>query len=267
MAKTLKLISWNVNGIRAALNKGFLDYVKKENPDIICIQETKAQPGQAVIDLPNYTEYWNSAVRKGYSGTAILTKELPLSVTNNIVENGEVVSIEDKYGNANTEGRVLTAEYENFFIVTVYTPNSKGDLSRLEFRHKQWDVIFLKYIKELEKKKPVIFCGDLNVAHKEIDLTYPKQNENSHGFTKEEREGFDNIIKSGFIDTLRHFQPDTPNLYTWWSPFGSSRAKNVGWRIDYFCISNSLKDNLKDAFIRAEVMGSDHAPIGITLEI
>lgn len=266
MKEEIKIVSWNVNGIRAALKKGFVDYVKKENPDILCIQETKAQQGQAVVDLPEYTEYWNSAIRKGYSGTAIFTKTLPIKVINNIIKKGEPLAVEDKYGNANTEGRVIAAEFEKFYIVTVYTPNSKPDLSRLGFRDKQWDVEFLKYIKELEKEKPVIFCGDLNVAHEEIDLARPDTNHNSHGFTDEERAGFTKIMKAGFIDTFRSLNPDKTGQYTWWTQFGGARQKNVGWRIDYFCISESLKKNLKDAFIRPEVMGSDHCPVGIVLE-
>ncbi|MBE2280434.1 MAG: exodeoxyribonuclease III [Ignavibacteriaceae bacterium] len=263
----MKLISWNVNGIRAALKKGFLEYVKDENPDILCIQETKAQQGQAEVDLPDYTEYWNSAIKKGYSGTAIFTKNQPLKVINNIISEGKEIETTDKYGNANSEGRVITAEFEKFFVVTVYTPNAKQALERLEFRHKIWDVEFLKYLKELEKTKPVIFCGDLNVAHTEIDLKNPDTNHHSHGFTDEEREGFSNFIDAGFIDTFRKFHPGEPNHYTWWSNFGGARARNVGWRIDYFLVSKSLEDNLKDAFIKPAVMGSDHCPVGIVLEI
>jgi len=267
MVKQIKMVSWNVNGIRAALKKGFLDYVKKENPDIICLQETKAQQGQAEIDLPEYTEYWNSAIKKGYSGTAIFTKEQPIKVINNIIKNGQQIETPDTFGNANTEGRVITAEFAKFFIVTVYTPNAKRELERLEFRHKTWDVEFLTYLKELEKTKPVIFCGDLNVAHMEIDLKNPKTNHHTHGFTDEERQGFTNFIDAGFIDTLRHFNPDKPDLYTWWSNFGGARAKNVGWRIDYFLVSKSLKENLKEAFIRPETLGSDHCPVGIVVEL
>lgn len=263
----LKIVSWNVNGIRAALKKGFVDYVNQEDPDIICLQETKAQQGQAEVDLPQYTEYWNSAQRKGYSGTAIFTKKQPVSVINDIIEDGKVAVYEDKYGDPNTEGRVLTAEYDKFYLVTVYTPNSKDDLSRLEFRHKTWDVKFLKYILELEKKKPVIFCGDLNVAHKEIDLARPDSNRGEHGFTDEEREGFENILKAGLFDSFRDQYPDAKDQYTWWTNWGGARARNVGWRIDYFMVSNKLKANVKDAFIRAEVMGSDHCPVGIILEI
>ncbi len=262
----IKIISWNVNGIRAALKKGFVDYVKQENPDIICLQETKAMQGQAEIDLPDYIEYWNSAERKGYSGTAIFSKTPAIKVFNNITANGKLIEIADKYGNANNEGRVIATEFEKFFVVSVYTPNSKGDLTRLEFRHKNWDPTFLNYIKELEKQKPVIFCGDLNVAHTEIDLARPKTNEFSHGFTKEERQGFDNIINAGFIDTFRTLHPNELNAYSWWAPFGKAREQNIGWRIDYFCVSKSLKSNVKDAFIRPEVKGSDHCPVGVIVD-
>ncbi|MEP7103297.1 MAG: exodeoxyribonuclease III [Candidatus Dojkabacteria bacterium] len=267
MSKTLKIISWNVNGIRAAIKKGFLDYVKQENPDIICLQEIKAMQGQAEVDLPEYTEYWNSAQKKGYSGTAIFSKEKAIKVTNNILIGDKVTPIQDSYGDANNEGRVTTAEFEKFFVISVYTPNSKPDLSRLPFRYDLWDPTFLTYIKELEKIKPVIFCGDLNVAHQEIDLARPDTNHNNHGFTDKEREGFTNIVEAGFIDTFRKFHSDEAGKYTWWTAFGGARAKNVGWRIDYFCVSESLKDNLRDAYIRPEIMGSDHCPIGIILEI
>lgn len=263
----LKIISWNVNGIRAALKKGFIDYVKKENPDFICLQETKAMQGQAEIDLPEYVEYWNSAERKGYAGTAIFAKHQAMKVMNNIIIDDQVLPIADSYGNANNEGRVIAAEFEKFYLVTVYTPNSKGDLTRLEFRHKQWDPSFLQYIKTLEKEKPVIFCGDLNVAHNEIDLARPDSNHFEHGFTQEEREGFTNFINAGYFDSFRTFYPDQVGAYTWWAPFGGARPKNVGWRIDYFVVSNKLKDNVTDAFIQPEVMGSDHCPVGITINI
>lgn len=262
---SLKIISWNVNGIRACLKKGFEDYVREENPDIICIQETKAQEGQAVINLPEYTQYWNSAIRKGYSGTAIFTKKKPKSIIKDIRFDNQVLQIADKYGDANTEGRVLVAEYEDFFMLTVYTPNSKPDLSRLEFRHKLWDSLFLKFIKSLEQIKPVIFCGDLNVAHQEIDLARPDTNHSSHGFTPQEREGFENLVKNGFVDTFRMFNNEGNN-YTWWAPFGNARANNVGWRIDYFCASNSIKNRIIESFIRPNVMGSDHCPVGIILK-
>lgn len=266
MAKSLKIISWNVNGIRSALKKGFIEYVKEENPDILCLQETKAQQGQAVVDLPEYEEYWNSAKRKGYSGTAIFTKYKPLKVIYDLDNDGDASLYADEYGDANSEGRVIAAEFEDFFLVTVYTPNSKPDLSRLDFRHKLWDIKFLEYMQKLEKTKPVIFCGDLNVAHTEIDLARPDTNHHSHGFTDEEREGFSNFLKAGFIDTFRHFYPDAKDQYSWWTPFGGARQKNVGWRIDYFLVSQALKPNLKEAFIRQEVMGSDHCPVGVILE-
>jgi exodeoxyribonuclease-3 len=261
--ETIKLISWNVNGIRAALKKGFIDYVRSENPDILCIQETKAQEGQAEVDLPEYTEYWNSAERKGYSGTAIFSKRPALNITKNL---DATISFKDKYGDANIEGRVITAEYDKFYVVTVYTPNSKGDLSRLDFRHSIWDPAFLSHIKTLEKTKPVIFCGDLNVAHEEIDLARPKDNHMSHGFTDQERQGFTNIVSNGLVDTFRMFNKEGGN-YTWWNQLGNSRARNVGWRIDYVVVSEQLKDNVKEAFIRPEIMGSDHCPVGILLEV
>lgn len=262
MSEKIKIISWNVNGIRAAIRKGFVDYIKQEDPDIICIQETKAQQGQAEIDLPEYTEYWNSAERKGYAGTAIFTKAKPIKIINDLQTD---VLLSDKYGDPNNEGRVIALEFERFIIVTVYTPNSKRDLTRLELRHKKWDIEFLKYLKELEKLKPVIFCGDFNVAHTEIDLARPDDNHFTHGFTDEEREGFSNFLKHGFVDSFRLFNKEGGN-YTWWSPMSGARKRNIGWRIDYICTSNSLKDNIKNAFIRSDVMGSDHCPIGIELE-
>lgn len=263
MSKSLKIISWNVNGIRAALNKGFLDFLAEQDPDIICLQETKAMKEQVEIDLPNYTEYWNSAERKGYSGTAIFTKQPALTVSFGMKSD---LPMTDKFGDASTEGRVITAEFNDFFVVTVYTPNSKEDLSRLEFREKIWDIAFLNHVKELEKQKPVIFCGDLNVAHTEIDLARPDDNHQSHGFTDQERQGFTNIVASGFVDTFRIFNQTSGN-YTWWSNWGGARARNVGWRIDYFCVSEVLKSKVSEAFILPEVMGSDHCPIGIVIEI
>jgi len=250
-----KIISWNVNGIRAVQKKGFDDFIKKYKPDIICIQETKAHPDQVNIGLKEYEyKYWNSARKKGYSGTAIFSKVKPLSIDYDL-----------KLEKHDDEGRVITIEYNNYFLVTVYTPNSKRDLSRLDYREKEWDVDFLKFLKKLEKNKPVIFCGDLNVAHKEIDLKNPKNNKRNAGFTDQERKGFNNYMDAGFIDTFRQFNIDEGH-YTWWSYMFNSRAKNVGWRIDYFCISNILKNKINNSYILPEVMGSDHAPIVLEVE-
>lgn len=267
---TLKLISWNVNGIRAAVNKGvFQSFIKEHNPDILCLQETKAEQHQAAIDLPEYEEYWYSANKKGYSGTAIFTKVIPLTVRNGFPpELLHTFNCTDEVGrDAADEGRVITAEYESFFLVTVYTPNSKDDLSRLAFRYKQWDPIFLQYVTDLQKTKPVIFCGDLNVAHQEIDLARPKENVGKHGFTHEEREGFENFLRAGFIDTFRYLHPDEPDHYTWWTHWANARARNVGWRIDYVLVSDTLKHTINDVFILPEILGSDHCPVGITVAL
>ena len=267
--KSLTIMSWNVNGIRAVHRKGvFAPFVEKYQPDILCLQETKALQGQAEIDLPEYEEYWNSATKKGYSGTAIFTNRKPLAVYNGLPENivKKFRLSGDGYGDPNAEGRVIAAEYEDFFIVTVYTPNAKPDLSRLALRHKRWDPAFLAYCGQLEKKKPVIFCGDLNVAHTQDDLANPKQNEGEHGFTIEEREGFQNFIDAGFVDTFRLFHQGNGH-YSWWSHFANARARNVGWRIDYFLVSGKLKPKIKDAFILPEVTGSDHCPVGVKLAI
>lgn len=264
----MKIISWNVNGIRAVIKKGvFLPFIEKYKPDILCLQETKAEKHQAVVDLPDYHEYWNSAEKKGYSGTAIFTKEKPISIINGIPDKiAQKYGLkEDKYGDPRMEGRVISVEYPKFFVVTVYTPNAKEDLSRIPLRHKQWDPAFLAYCKELEKKKPVIFCGDLNVAHTPEDLARPKENEGLKGFTKEEREGFDNFIKAGFIDTFRIFNKGH-GFYTWWSHFANARARNIGWRIDYILVSPTLKDKVKSASIYPEVVGSDHCPVEIILK-
>ena len=249
----MKLISWNVNGIRSALKKGFEDFLKKYQPDIVCLQETKAPAGGFDLPLAHYNLYWNNAEKAGYSGTAVLTKIKPLKV-----ENGIGIKKHD------AEGRVMTIEYKDFFLVNVYVPNSKRDLSRLPYRSKEWDVDFLKYLKKIEKHKPVVYCGDLNVAHQEIDLTYPKANVKNHGFTPEERAGFDSFVKAGFIDTFREFTKDGGH-YSWWSQMGNCRKKNIGWRIDYVCISPTLKGRLKESFILKDVMGSDHCPVGIVL--
>lgn len=265
----MKIYSWNVNGIRAVHRKNlFLPFIQKEQPDIVCLQETKAERGQAVIDLAGYEEYWNSADKKGYSGTAIFSKIRPLSVINGFPE--ELIKkydmTGDLHGDPNKEGRVIAAEFKDFYIVTVYTPNAKDDLSRIPLREKHWDPGFLAYCKELEKKKPVIFCGDLNVAHTEDDLANPKPNRGKKGFTEQERAGFQKFLDAGFSDTLRMFKQGN-GYYTWWSHFANSRARNVGWRIDYFLVSDALKGKIKNAQIHADVMGSDHCPISITLDI
>lgn len=248
----LKFISWNVNGIRSVLKKGFLSFVEKEDPDFLCLQEVKAHPSDVELDLSRYS-YWNSPPRKGYSGTALFTRTKPVQVSLGMGQKG-----------FDDEGRVLTAEYPDFYLVNVYTPNSKRDLSRLPYRQK-WDKVFLNYLKALEKKKPVVFCGDLNVAHREIDLTNPKANIHNHGFTPEERAGFDRILKAGFIDTFREFCREG-GRYTWWSQKGRCRERNIGWRIDYFCISHSLRSRLKAASILPGVKGSDHCPVSMELE-
>jgi exodeoxyribonuclease-3 len=263
------LYSWNVNGIRAVLRKDtFKPFVEAKEPTVLCLQETKAQPGEAVIDLPEYIEYWNSAEKKGYSGTAIFTKIKPLSIANGLPREIQCKydMTVDGYGDPNVEGRVLTAEYEKFWLVTVYTPNAKDDLSRLALRQKHWDPAFLEYCQFLEKTKPVVFCGDLNVAHTELDLANPKPNRGKKGFTDEERSGFQSFIDAGFVDTLRLFKQGNGH-YTWWSHFGGARARNVGWRIDYFLVSAALRDRVVAAEIHCEVMGSDHCPISVELDI
>lgn len=265
----MRIISWNVNGIRAVHKKGlFLPFIEKYQPDILCLQETKAEQHQSEVDLLEYKEYWNSAVKKGYSGTAIFTREKPITVFNNfpesIVKKFKIKN--DGYGDPSTEGRIVTAEFKKFFVVTVYTPNSKDDLSRLSLRHDVWDPAFLAYCKELEEKKPVIFCGDLNVAHTELDLARPKENLGKKGFTQEERTGIDNIIEAGFIDSLRMFYKDG-GQYTWWTHWANARANNVGWRIDYVFVSEKLKSKIKKAYILPEVYGSDHCPVAIEIDL
>jgi exodeoxyribonuclease-3 len=250
----VKLISWNVNGLRAVLRKNFLDYLDAEKPDVLCLQEIKCGPNDIEQLWPaKYTTHWNTAQKKGYAGTAIFTRTRPLKVTPNLS-----IAEHDR------EGRVLTAEFEGFFLVNVYVPNSKRDLSRLAYRQR-WNVDFLRYLKRLEKGKPVIFCGDLNVAHTEIDLANPQANIHNHGFTPEDRAGFDALVKAGFVDTFREFEKGGGH-YTWWAPFANARSRNIGWRIDYCLISSSLRPRLKRAFIRSEVEGSDHCPVGIELE-
>lgn len=251
----MKLISWNVNGLRSVLAKELFEvFVRDQTPDVICLQETKTKD-KVEVNLPGYQEYWNHAQKAGYAGTAVFTKIQP---------------VKDSYGigisKHDSEGRVITLEFKDFFLVNVYVPNSKRDLSRLEYREKEWDVDFLKYLKGLEKKKPVMFCGDLNVAHQEIDLTNPKANVKNHGFTPQERAGFSNIIKAGFLDTFREFEKGGGH-YSWWSRFANCRSRNIGWRIDYFCISKTLRPNLQKAFILDKVLGSDHCPVGIIIKI
>ncbi len=250
----MKLISWNVNGIRACVQKGFLDFFKEVDADIFCIQESKMQEGQLELELEGYHQYWNYAEKKGYSGTAIFTKQAPISVQYGI-------GIEEH----DHEGRVITLEFEDFYMVTVYTPNSQDELKRLDYRM-QWETDFLAYLKKLEEKKGVIFCGDLNVAHQEIDLKNPKTNRKNAGFTDEERGKFGEVLATGFIDTFRYFYPDVEGAYSWWSYRFNSRAKNAGWRIDYFCVSECLKDRLEDAKILTDVMGSDHCPVQLDLK-
>ena len=250
----MKLISWNVNGLRACVGKNFLDFFNEINADIFCIQESKLQEGQIDLNLPGYYQYWNYAEKKGYSGTAIFTKKEPLSVSYGIG-----IPEHDK------EGRVITLEFENFYMLTVYTPNSQNELARLSYRM-EWEDAFLSYLKKLENTKPVIVCGDFNVAHQEIDLKNPKTNRKNAGFTDEEREKFTILLNSGFIDTFRHFYPDAEGIYSWWSYRFQARAKNAGWRIDYFLVSECLKENLKSAHIHTDILGSDHCPVECVVE-
>lgn len=263
----IRIISWNVNGIRAVHKKGLLlPFIKAHDPDILCLQETKAEQHQNEVDLSQYHEYWNSASRKGYSGTAIFSKQKPLAVTHDIPEAiAKKYDLVDEYGDPNTEGRVIAAEFKDMFVVTVYTPNAKDDLSRLRLRHKGWDPAFLAYMKQLEKKKPVVFCGDLNVAHTSDDLARPKENVGNKGFTDEEREGLDHVVAAGFIDTYRLFHKGNGG-YTWWSHFAKARERNVGWRIDYVFVSEALKARVTRADILSEVLGSDHCPVVIELK-
>jgi exodeoxyribonuclease-3 len=265
----VKIYSWNVNGIRAVVRKGALqEFMANHKPDILALQETKAKQGQAEIDFEGYEEYWNSAEKPGYSGTAIFTKVKPEKVINGFPKNfsKKYNFIDDETRNSANEGRVLTAEFEKFYLVTVYTPNAKDNLSRIPLRYKHWDPAFLAYVKELENKKPVIFTGDLNVAHTEDDLANPKPNYGKKGFTDEERHGFQNFIDAGFVDTLRLFKQGN-GYYSWWSHFANSRARNVGWRIDYFLASRSLENKIIAAEIHPDVMGSDHCPISLELSL
>lgn len=249
----IKMISWNVNGLRAVVGKGFMDIFKELDADIFCIQETKLQEGQIDLDLSGYHQYWNYARKKGYSGTALFTRQEPLSVTY-----GMGVEEHDQ------EGRVITAEYPDYYVVTCYTPNSQNELARLDYRM-IWEDAWRIYLKDLEKKKPVVFCGDLNVAHKEIDLKNPKTNRRNAGFTDEERSKFTELLDTGFVDTFRYFYPDQEGIYSWWSYRFRAREKNAGWRIDYFCVSEALKDRLESARIHTEIMGSDHCPVELVI--
>jgi exodeoxyribonuclease III len=265
----MKIYSWNVNGIRAVVKKGtFQKFVAEHQPDVLCLQETKAEKGQAEIDLKDYHEYWNSAEKKGYSGTAIFTRPLPLSTSIGFPDAfaKQFTFADELQRDSWNEGRLVTAEYDKFYVVTVYTPNAKEDLSRVPLRHDHWDPAFLAYVQQLEKKKPVVFCGDLNVAHTELDLTNPKPNRGKKGFTDEERKGFQNFVDAGFVDTFRLFTNGNGH-YTWWSHFANARARNVGWRIDYVLVSPSLKPHVKAARIHADVMGSDHCPVSIELDL
>ena len=248
-----KMISWNVNGLRAVVGKGFLEVFKEMDADIFCLQETKLQEGQIELELPGYYQYWNYARKKGYSGTAMFTRQEPLAVTYGI-------GIEEH----DQEGRVITAEFPEYYVVTCYTPNSQNELARLDYRM-AWEDAWRKYLKGLEQKKPVVFCGDLNVAHQEIDLKNPRTNRKNAGFTDEERGKFTELLNAGFVDTYRYFYPDQEGVYSWWSYRFRAREKNAGWRIDYFCVSEALKDRLEGAAIHTEIQGSDHCPVELVL--
>ena len=251
----MKFISWNVNGLRACVQKGFIESFRQLDADVFCIQESKLQAGQIELDLPGYEQYWNYAERKGYSGTAVFTRRKPLTVSYGIGKPEH-----------DREGRVITLEFEEFWLVTVYTPNSQEELARLAYRM-EWEEAFLEYIRGLEEKKPVIFCGDLNVAHREIDLKNPKTNRRNPGFTDEERGKLSQVLEAGYIDSFRYFYPETENVYSWWSYRFQSRSRNVGWRIDYFIVSERLKDRLENASIHTEIFGSDHCPVELQLGI
>lgn len=264
----MKLYSWNVNGIRAVLNKGaFQKFVAEHDPDILCLQETKAERGQVELDLPQYTEHFFSAVKKGYSGTAIFSKTPALRYVDglppDILKNYGMEN--DGYGDPNEEGRIIAAEFDEYWVVTVYTPNSKRDLSRLDLRAQHWDKAFLAHLQQLETSKPVLVCGDFNAAHREIDLARPKENVKSAGFTPEERQGFDNLVQAGFVDVFRTAFPEKTDAYTWWTHWGGARERNVGWRIDYWLASTGLATRIQNPAIHPDVMGSDHCPVSIEL--
>lgn len=250
----MKFISWNVNGLRACMGKGFMDFFNEIDADILCLQETKLQEGQIELDIPGYFQYWNYAEKKGYSGTAVFTKKEPISVTYGI-------GIEEH----DHEGRVITAEFEDFYFIDVYVPNSQRELTRLDYRM-VWEEAFLSYVKKLEETKPVIYCGDLNVAHQEIDLKNPKTNHMNAGFTDQERECFTRVLENGYIDSFRYFYPDEKDKYSWWSYMFKAREKNAGWRIDYFVVSEKLKDRMLDAKIHADIQGSDHCPVELDIK-
>jgi exodeoxyribonuclease-3 len=263
----MKIYSWNVNGIRAVHKKGlFSSFIDKHQPDILCLQETKAEQSQSEVDLPEYDEYWSSAQKKGYSGTAIFTKIAPIEAIYGLpTDISAKFKLVDKYGDTTTEGRITTLEFEAFFVVSVYTPNAKDDLSRLPVRQ-EWDKAFLEYMKQLKKEKPVVFCGDLNVAHTELDLARPKENRGKKGFTDEERSGIDNMIAGGFTDSFRMFHEGNGH-YSWWSHFGHARERNVGWRIDYAMVSNELTPLVRKAAIHADILGSDHCPVSVEISV
>ncbi len=268
----MKLYSWNVNGIRAVITKGtFQQFLADHQPDILCLQETKAKPDQVAKQVaeiaPGYHIHWNSADKAGYSGTAILSKQKPLQVINGFADAiaQKYGLAGDSYGDPSKEGRVISAEFTDFWVVTVYTPNSKGDLSRLKLRHEQWDPAFLEHVQSLEATKPVLFCGDLNVAHNDIDLANPKPNVGKHGFTAEERAGFDAFEAAGYRDTFRALYPDVADAYSWWTHWANARARNVGWRIDYWLASAGIASRVTEARIHADVMGSDHCPVSVEL--
>lgn len=264
----MKIYSWNVNGIRAVDKKGlFAPFVRKHQPDVLCLQETKAEEGQSPVNLPEYQEYWSSASRRGYSGTAIFTKEEPIQVFTGLPEAiAKRYNLTDQYGNSFDEGRVTTIELENCYITSVYTPNAKDDLTRLPVRQ-EWDKAFLEYMKQLNKVKPAIFCGDLNVAHKEIDLARPKENRGKKGFTDEERAGIDAMLEAGFVDSFRLLHEGETEKYTWWSHFAKARERNVGWRIDYVMIPHEVQSLVKKANIHPDIFGSDHCPVSIDIVI
>lgn len=273
----MNIYSWNVNGIRAVIKKGaFQEFMAVHQPDILCLQETKAKQDQVKPDLIGYREYWHSAEKAGYSGTAIFTRTEPITVINGLPETlaKQFLFADDRFGDPNREGRTLAAEFDHFWLVSVYTPNSKNDLSRLDLRYKSWDPAFLIFVTQLEagkfgsgKPKPVIFCGDLNVAHQEIDLARPKENHRTHGFTDEERERFQDYVDKGFVDTFRYLHPDATGAYSWWNLMSGARARNVGWRIDYFVVSQALAPKLAGAAIHPDILGSDHCPVSIELTL